>query len=61
MDIGKSLGDTVSLAAALISDIEGVVKQGGGILAEGINLVEVVVADEKVRASLAALIADIKG
>lgn len=61
MDVGKAISDSIGLAAALISDIEAVVKQGGGLMAEGVNLIEVVIADEKVRASLSALIADIKG
>lgn len=60
MDIVKSLSDSVALVAALVSDIEAAVKAGGGLLVEGSAAIEAVLADEKVRASLSALIADLK-
>lgn len=61
MDIVKSLSDSIGLVGALISDIEAAVAAGGGVVQEGVTMVEKVVSDPKVQASIAALIADIKG
>lgn len=60
MNLGATLSDSIALVGALIGDIETAVSAGGGVLAEGVDLVEVVLADAKVKASLSALINDLK-
>ncbi len=59
MDIVKGLSDSVALIGALIADIEQAVAKGGGVISESVDAVGLVLADEKVRASLSALIKDI--
>lgn len=57
VNVSSAVSSALLLASQLVSDIEKAVASGGGLAAEGINLVEIALADSAVKASVAALIA----
>lgn len=60
MNLSALLSEGLAGVVDLVKDVEKAVSTGGGIVAEGVDLVEVVIADADFRAHLSNLIAAIK-